>query len=70
MEKIEITNDFDAVVAGLVLAITAPTNEDAEKVLDLISGSLTKLTKKQIEKAKKLSLLKASQQERGQDNDI
>tara|TARA_R100001082_G_scaffold8635_1_gene5058 strand:+ start:2687 stop:2878 length:192 start_codon:yes stop_codon:yes gene_type:complete len=52
----EIKNDFDAVVTGLTLAITAPTEKDSQKVLDLISQSIEKLTKKQIEKAKKLAL--------------
>tara|TARA_R110000824_G_scaffold400399_1_gene607856 strand:+ start:571 stop:768 length:198 start_codon:yes stop_codon:yes gene_type:complete len=54
--QIKLNSAFDAVVAGLTLAITAPTKKDSQKVLDLILPSIIKLTKKQVEQAKKLAL--------------
>ena len=46
-EKLGIISDVDAVVRGLVLAVTAPTNEQSQQALDLVSQltvSMDKLT--------------------------
>jgi|TARA_R110002012_G_scaffold275260_2_gene461816 hypothetical protein len=61
MKKLDIITELDAVVIGLKLAITAPTEKDSQKVMKLLTELFPKLTKKQIEKAKTLALSQISE---------
>ena len=49
---IELSNDYDAFVAALMLALTAPTEEKSEKAIALAESFQMNLTKEQIAAAK------------------
>ena len=49
----ELTNDFDALKLGLKLAITAPTEKDMIKTMELVFALQNNLSKNQIDLAQK-----------------
>ena len=51
-EKLGIISDVDAVVRGLVLAVTAPTNEQSQQALDLVSQLTVSMDKLTVENCK------------------
>ncbi len=48
----EITNDYDALVMALRLAITAQTDDDAQKAVDLAIGFAANLSEIEVARAK------------------
>ena len=48
-----IENDYDALVMALRLAITAPTDDDAQKAVDLAIGFAANLSEFDVARAKK-----------------
>ena len=48
----KIKNHYQATVIGLTLAITAPTDADADKVMTMLNGITHNLTEGQLERAK------------------
>ena len=54
--KTEITNDFDALVQALELAITAPTDEKAQEVIAIADSLIQGMDELEIARAKKLAL--------------
>tara|TARA_R100000808_G_scaffold24116_1_gene54771 strand:- start:1042 stop:1224 length:183 start_codon:yes stop_codon:yes gene_type:complete len=54
--KTEITNDFDALVQALELAITAPDNEKAQEVTAIADSISQGMDELEIARAKKLAL--------------
>tara|TARA_R110002072_G_scaffold78893_1_gene182457 strand:- start:474 stop:683 length:210 start_codon:yes stop_codon:yes gene_type:complete len=55
MMKTEITNNFDALVQALELAITAPTEEKAKEVTAMAEQFCVGMDELEIERAKKLA---------------
>ena len=51
--KFEITSNFDALVQGLVLAVTAPTEGKSKDALALAESFAVQLTAEDVAKAKK-----------------
>ena len=49
----KIKNNYQAVVLGLTLAITAPTDAQAAKVIDMVESMSWSLTQSQLNRAKK-----------------
>jgi hypothetical protein len=49
----KITSTYEAVVVGLVLAVTAPTDAKSKDALRITEGLMAQLTPRQIAKAKK-----------------
>ena len=49
-------NHKDALIQGLVLAITAPTNEDAANAVVLVDQIASHLTSEEVEECKKAAL--------------
>ena len=54
--KTEITNDFDALVQALTLAITAPSNEKAQEVTAIADSISQGMDEVEVARAKKLAL--------------
>tara|TARA_B110001469_G_scaffold114015_1_gene117698 strand:- start:219 stop:662 length:444 start_codon:yes stop_codon:yes gene_type:complete len=52
-EKLGIISDVDAVVRGLVLAVTAPTNEQSQQALDLVSQLTASMNELEVSSCKK-----------------
>ena len=49
-------NHKDALIQGLVLAITAPSDEDASVAVDLVDQIASHLTSEEVEECKKAAL--------------
>lgn len=49
----EIENNYQALVAALKLAVTAPTNEQAQECVEMAKGFASSLSLDEIERAKK-----------------
>ena len=49
-------NHKDALIKGLVLAITAPSDEDASVAVDLVDQIASHLTSEEVEECKKAAL--------------
>ena len=49
-------NHKDALIQGLVLAITAPSDEDAAMAVDLVDQIASHLTSEEVEECKKAAL--------------
>ena len=56
MMKTQITNDFDALVQALELAITAPTDEKAQEVIAIADSISQGMDELEVARAKKLAL--------------
>ena len=54
--KTQITNDFDALVQALTLAITAPSNEKAQEVTAIADSISQGMDEVEVARAKKLAL--------------
>ena len=54
--KTQITNDFDALVQALELAITAPTDEKAQEVKAIADSISQGMDELEVARAKKLAL--------------
>jgi len=54
--KTKITNDFDALVQALTLAITAPTDEKAQEVIAIADSISQGMDELEVARAKKLAL--------------
>ena len=52
-EELGIISDVDAVVRGLVLAVTAPTNEQSQQALDLVSQLTASMNELEVSSCKK-----------------
>ena len=49
----EIENDYQALVSALKLAVTAPTDEQAQDCIEMAEGFASSLSLEEIERAKK-----------------
>jgi|TARA_R110000868_G_scaffold184765_1_gene426407 hypothetical protein len=49
----EIENNYQALVAALKLAVTAPTDEQAQECVEMAEGFALSLSSEQIQRAKK-----------------
>ena len=54
--KTEITNDFDALVQALTLAITAPTDEKAQEVTAIADSISRGMDELEVARAKKIAM--------------
>jgi len=54
--KTEITNDFDALVQALELAITAPDNEKAQEVTAIADSISQGMDELEVARAKKIAM--------------
>ena len=54
--KTEITNDFDALVQALELAITAPSNEKAQEVIAIADSLIQGMDELEVARAKKIAM--------------
>ena len=54
--KTEITNDFDALVQALELAITAPSNEKAQEVTAIADSISRGMDELEVARAKKIAM--------------
>ena len=54
--KTEITNDFDALVQALELAITAPDNEKAQEVTAIADSLIQGMDELEVARAKKIAM--------------
>lgn len=59
-------NDVEALALALALAITAPTNREANEVLDMAVQISDRLTKSQIQEAKDKSATIVAQIDKGE----
>ena len=56
MMKTQITNDFDALVQALELAITAPTDEKAQEVIAIADSLIQGMDELEVARAKKIAM--------------
>ena len=54
--KTQITNDFDALVQALELAITAPTDEKAQEVIAIADSLIQGMDELEVARAKKIAM--------------
>jgi len=54
--KTEITNNFDALVQALELAITAPSNEKAQEVIAIADSLIQGMDELEVARAKKIAM--------------
>jgi hypothetical protein len=54
--KTQITNDFDALVQALTLAITAPTDEKAQEVIAIADSLIQGMDELEVARAKKIAM--------------
>ncbi len=54
--KTQITNDFDALVQALTLAITAPSNEKAQEVIAIADSLIHGMDELEVARAKKIAM--------------
>tara|TARA_Y100001937_G_C7087390_1_gene315999 strand:+ start:498 stop:719 length:222 start_codon:yes stop_codon:yes gene_type:complete len=61
-------NNYEALLMGLELAITAPTEKKSIEALQLAEAFATQLTKKQVERAKNTVLKKLNIKQQKKEN--